>query len=612
MTRRVSRALLLLAVLALLAAPLAAQGLDVEPVFDVALLPDQAPLVAGQPYRLAAVVRVQRGWHINSHEPGDEFAVPTEAAWALPEGWSSPTTVYPAGEPLQFEFSEKPLSVWSGEQVIVARGVVPPGAGGTAKLAVEVSAQACNNTQCLPPTEVSASVEVEVAPAGTASEPRNSELFKGVAAPPAGGSGGAGTSATSGGTSASSGSPTSPAPGSVEARLAAAGLPLQLLLVFLAGLALNLTPCVYPLIPITVGFFAQQGKERTGGTFALAVLYVLGMSVTYSVLGVAAALTGQLFGAALQSPVVVIGIAAVMVALALSMFGVWELRVPAWAMRVGGGRSGAAGAVVMGLVVGFVAAPCIGPFVLGLLTYVGQEGSPLLGFALFFTLALGLGVPYLLLGTFTGAVQKLPAAGAWMIGVRKVFGVLLLGLAAFFLGPLLPAPIGAWLMAGVLLLGGLYLLVVDRTGHEQPWIDRVMRVVAATLVVVGVLQLPHAAEREASEKLAWKPYDDTAVQAALASDKPVIIDFYADWCAPCKELDEKTFSDPRVARELSGYARFKANFTTRNDEVERLTERFKVRGMPTVTVMRDGTEIFRITGFEPPERFLERLQAVGS
>ncbi len=130
----------------------------------------------------------------------------------------------------------------------------------------------------------------------------------------------------------------------------------------------------------------------------------------------------------------------------------------------------------MGLVMGFVAAPCIGPFVVGLLTYVGQRGDPFLGFILFFTLALGLGLPYLILGTFTGAVNKLPASGMWMIGVRRVFGVILVAMAAYFAAPLMPGDSGRWLMSAVLVLGALYLLVIDRTGHEQPTIDRVMRV----------------------------------------------------------------------------------------------------------------------------------------
>jgi thiol:disulfide interchange protein DsbD len=206
-------------------------------------------------------------------------------------------------------------------------------------------------------------------------------------------------------------------------------LPLLLIGVFLAGLALNLTPCVFPLIPITVGFFTQQTKDREGSAFPLALAYVMGIAFTYSVLGVLAALSGAIFGSALQSPWVVGLIVVVLLSLATSMFGLWELRVPGWAQRASGGRSGIFGALIMGLVMGFVAAPCIGPFVVGLLTYVGQRGDPFLGFMLFFTLALGLGLPYLILGTFTGTVNKLPASGMWMIGVRRVFGVILIAMA---------------------------------------------------------------------------------------------------------------------------------------------------------------------------------------
>jgi thiol:disulfide interchange protein DsbD len=190
-------------------------------------------------------------------------------------------------------------------------------------------------------------------------------------------------------------------------------------------------------------------------------------------------LSGAIFGSALQSPWVVGLIVVVLLSLATSMFGLWELRVPGWAQRASGGRSGVFGALVMGLVMGFVAAPCIGPFVVGLLTYVGQRGDALLGFALFFTLAMGLGLPYLILGTFTGAVSKLPASGMWMVGVRRVFGVILIAMAAYFAAPLMPGNAGRWLMSAVLVIGALYLLVIDRTGHEQPTIDRVMRVLAA-------------------------------------------------------------------------------------------------------------------------------------
>jgi thiol:disulfide interchange protein DsbD len=269
----------------------------------------------------------------------------------------------------------------------------------------------------------------------------------------------------------------------------------------------------------------------------------------------------------------------------------------------------------MGLVMGFVAAPCIGPFVVGLLTYVGQRGDPVLGFILFFTLAAGLGLPYLILGTFTGAINKLPASGMWMIGVRRVFGVILIAMAAYFAAPLMPGDSGAWLMSGVLVLGALYLLVVDRTGHGQPTIDRVMRALAAGMLVVGVLMMPGvrhggAAVEGGSDHLEWQAYETAVAKEAIASGGPVIVDFYADWCAPCRELDLRTFAAPEVRAVLDGYARFKVDLTRATDSGQELIAEYRVMGVPTVIVFSGGEEVFRITGFEPPNRFLERLHAV--
>jgi len=521
----------------LITGSLAAQGFGSAPVFHLSLAADRSPLAAGAAYRLAVTVTIDSGWHINSNAPGSEFTVPTTLEWKLPGGWTAPTVTWPPARQVRFSFSKTPLNVWENTAVIIASGTVPASAEGRATLTATLTAQACNNTQCLPPTPVTASLDVTVALAGSSTKSINDALFPGRPAP-------AGSVAPPGT------APPSPATSPATSQLAGVSLPLQLLIVFLAGLALNLTPCVYPLIPITVGFFTQEAKGRQGGTFFLALVYVLGMSVTYSALGVAAALTGQLFGAALQSPIVVGVIVVVLLALALSMFGLWELRVPAWAMRASGGRSGYLGAGLMGLLVGFVAAPCIGPFVLGLLTYVGNIGSPVLGFVLFFALAMGLGIPYLLLGTFTGALNKMPASGAWMVGVRKVFGVILVAMAVYFLRPVLPPDVSAWLMALTLILGALYMLVVERTAHDQPTIDRVMRLLAAILLVVGVLQVPHGGSPGKTGALAWQPFNASAVHTAIASGRPVIIDFYADWCAPCHELDDKTFSDPRVAAKL--------------------------------------------------------------
>jgi thiol:disulfide interchange protein DsbD len=559
-----------------------------KPVFDVQLRLDREPVVAGEQLGLAVVVEIDRGWHINSDEPGDEFSLPTILAWSLPDGWGEPETTFPDGEELSFEFSDSPIEVWEGDAVILGVLTVPESATGPSRIGVEVTAQACNDTQCLPPVSVKSSVEVEVAGPGTGFSRTHTDLFPDQRDAASGSTGAADTTAAEAG------------------RLGRMSFPLLILTVFFAGLALNLTPCVYPLIPITVGFFANQAKERSGGTFGLAVAYVLGMAVTYSALGVTAALTGRLFGAALQHPIVIGVIVAVVLLLAASMFGLWELKVPAWAMRVSGGRSGYLGAVIMGLIVGVVAAPCIGPFVLGLLTFVGQRGDPLLGFVLFFALAMGLGLPYLVLGTFTGAVNRLPTSGAWMLGVRKVFGVLLVALAVFFARSLLPGDTGDLIMAVVLTVGGLYLLLIDRTGHEQPAVDRFMRLVSVALVVVGVLQLPMISET-ADQHLEWLAYDAAVVDAAVESGQPVIIDFYADWCAPCRELDEKTFSDRAVAAKLAGFARFKVDQTKSTPVGDAAAARYEVLGMPTVIVFSDAKERFRITGFEPPEEFLKRL-----
>ena len=570
------RALSLLPLVVVLGAGVgAAQGLVPEPVFDVRIQPDREPLVAGEPVQLAVVVQIERGWHVNTDSPGDEFSIPTSVDWTVPEGWPLPTTRFPDGRELRFGFSETPIEVWEGEAVLVGSLTVPADAAGPVVIGARVTAQACNDTQCLPPTEVGARLRAETAPAGTDVRRVNQALFA-----TGGGGDGQGVEAT-GGETADAGQE------SLEGRLARIPLPIQVAVVFLIGLGLAFTPCVYPLIPITISFFSQQAEDRPGGTFSLALVYVLGIAVTYSTLGVVAALTGQLFGAALQNPVVIGGIVVILLALALSMFGVWELRVPGWATRMAGGRQGYLGSLIMGLVVGVVAAPCVGPAVVGLLTYIGERGDPVLGFTLFFALSLGLGLPYLVLGTFTGAINRLPASGMWMVGVRKVFGVLLVALAAYFARPLLPGELGDWLIGLSLALGGLYLLVVERTGHEQPVVDRAIRAVTAVMIGAGLLMAPLGGAPAESHQQ-WLAYEAEAVQAAIASGRPVIVDFYADWCAPCRELDEKTFADPRVEAALAEYARFKVDETRPSPEGEEAVEAFGVIDVGSVWTLVTG------------------------
>ncbi|HYN44358.1 MAG TPA: cytochrome c biogenesis protein CcdA, partial [Thermoanaerobaculia bacterium] len=408
------------------ATPLAAQGLGVPSVVSVRLASDAEQLVAGQPFRLALVATIAPGWHVNSNRPSEDYLIPTQAALAPAEGLSFGAPAYPAHKEKKLPFSDRPLALFEGETVIVIEGTAGGDASpGPRTLRATLDFQPCNDAQCLAPAQAEALLAIDVAPAGTTVAAANAALF-----PLAGTRGAEGAAPAAAGTA--------PALPADSGPFAGRSLPAILGLVFLAGLALNLTPCVYPLIPITVGFFSRQSEGKTSRTFGLALAYVLGMSVTYSALGVFAALSGSLFGSWLQKPAVLVVIALIVLALALSMFGLYEIQAPHFITDRTGSKAGVAGALTMGLFVGFVAAPCIGPFVLSLLTYVAQQGSAALGFGLFFTLAMGLGLPYLVLGTVSGSLNALPRSGEWMTAVRRVFGFALVALAVYFLRPLLP------------------------------------------------------------------------------------------------------------------------------------------------------------------------------
>jgi thiol:disulfide interchange protein DsbD len=542
----------------------------------------------GESATVLVTVTVDHGWHINSSAPLDEFLIPTRVALTLPQGWTAEPPLFPPHELANLSFSETPVAVHEGVFAVRVRVQAGPAGVPAAGITGFVEAQACNDRQCLAPEQVAFTVAGVVAdPGGDAG---------------AGAGGGAGSAATGAGRAAGG------APAGLSQRFVAGGLWLQLVLVFLGGLALNLTPCVFPLIQITIGFFLAQKSARG---WLLAASYALGMVATYSALGVVAALTGGLFGAALQSPWVIGVLVVLLVALAASMFGAWELTVPQWATRVSGGRQGHAGALVMGLVAGVVAAPCIGPFVLGLLTLVGQKGDPLYGFAMFFTLALGLALPYVVLASSTRLIEKLPNAGVWMLGVRQLFGVLLLILAVYFVKPFVPGGHGDLVEAVARIVGGLFLLVLARPGHDIPSVDRFMRLASAAILAAGLLGLPGGAGAKGDE-LAWQRFDEAAVEAAVASGQPVVLDFYADWCIPCKELDEKTFSHPGVAARLASFARFKVDLTRSTRENAAIRARYQALGVPTIVFYNRGAEVAgtRLSGFEEPAEFLARLDRV--
>ena len=542
--------------------------------------PDAASLLKIEPRVEAdkpgsAVLRLQAslasGWHVNSHRPSEEYLIATEARLDPASGVRFGDARYPEGMLKKFAFSESPLSVYEGSFAIEVPLQFDP-AGSVPALSGRVEYQACNDTRCLAPASVAFQTK---GPAGASGATAPAVPLS--AAPPA------------------SGTPASGASRDFGDMLERRGFFLVLLSIFVGGLALNLTPCVYPVIPLTVAYFGGQSEGSRGRLFGLAGLYVLGMATMYSILGVVAALSGRLFGSLLQNPWVLSAIAAALVAMALSMFGVWEIRMPTGLMNRAGARAGIAGAFGMGLFVGVVAAPCVGGFIVGLLAFVAARQDPFLGFLFFFTLSLGLGLPYLFLAVYSGRLSRLPRAGEWMEGVKKIFGWVLLAMAAYFLRSVLPAPFGKWLLPGVLAAGATVILVT-RIGLKWP----VRAGAAALLVGIAIFFVPR-------ELRGWQPYAAESVGAG----RPAIIDFSADWCLPCLELERKTFADTRVREALGRRALMKADMTkVSSPESLALAERFRILGVPTVIFLdASGREIhdLRLVGFENAEKFLERL-----
>ena len=542
--------------------------------------------------KIAIKLNIDEGWHVNSNVPNEEFLIATEVIID-----SSKIEIknihYPKAKDVTFSFSELPVSVFEGEVFVGAIIKVPNSAElGKFEIPIRVTYQACNDATCMAPNDIDTVLTLEVVDNTTPISEINGEVFSEINI---------------------SYSKTEHAvakdKGGIADTLESSGLLLSLIFVFLGGLALNLTPCVYPLIPITIGYFGGQSEGKTSKLFILGVLYVLGMAFTYSIVGVVTALSGAVFGALLQNSIVIVVIAGIFVVLALSMFGLYEIKMPdSMVAKAGGARSGVFGAFFMGLTMGVVAAPCIGPFVLGLVTYVAAKGDLFYGFIMFFFLAVGLGTPYLFLAIFSGRIKSLPRAGFWMEGVRNIFGFILIAMAIYFLDPLLPELLSTYLLPLFLIGSALYILFIDKLANDVKGY-RIFKSVFSVIIIAVSVWMLWPVEKQSPE---WEKYTTEVYEASLNSNDKIIIDFYADWCIPCKELDALTFSDPEVINALSEFNSYKVDMTkTMSDETALIREKFKIIGMPTILLINSkGEEIHRVTGFLDAEEFLKLISSI--
>jgi thioredoxin:protein disulfide reductase len=345
------------------------------------------------------------------------------------------------------------------------------------------------------------------------------------------------------------------------------------LLVFFFGFLTSLTPCVYPLIPITLAVIgARSAKKSTA--FIISFVYVFGIAITYAVLGVVAAQTGALFGQALSYPPVVIAFSVIFFVMALSLFGFFEIRAPHFLTdrltKKQQSTEGLVGAFFSGMVAGVIASPCVGPVLVSVLAYIARSQNSVLGFFLLFTFAMGMGVLLIVIGTFSSLVKALPRSGTWMNRIKILLGIVMLGVSFYYIKPLLPE---------------IHLVIGDGKTSK--------------------------ASDSKKFKNGWQPYSPELLAQAKKDGKPVIIDFFADWCAACVELDEKTFSTPEFIKASERFVLLKVDATESFPGLSELQREYQVYGLPTIVfITKDGTFLKEnsLAGFEDIKAFRARME----
>jgi thioredoxin:protein disulfide reductase len=401
------------------------------------------------------------------------------------------------------------------------------------------------------------------------------------------------------------------------AEAAGGGMGRGFLFAFTAGLLTALTPCVYPMIPITISIFGGKGVARAR-SLLLATLYVAGIAVMFGTLGTVFALVGKAFGSFLANPWVIVPLALFFAAMAASMFGAFELTLPSGLQqrlaRVGGRSAG--GAFLMGLVGGLIAAPCTGPPLAGILAFVATTRDAFGGFFLLATYAIGIGVPFWAIAGFS---MQLPRSGAWMETVKSVFGVALLVAALYYLKNVVPAlahVTGRTSTFVVLAVGAVVMGVVIGAIHlsfHDVWSVRLRKGAGVALAVVGLFGLTNFVLTPKVE-LAWLRAEPEAAQAARAQGRPLIVDFMADWCLPCKEMDVQVFSHPDVVSELAAFTLLRVDLTREDDDpsLAAIKTKYGVNTLPAVRIVSpQGQIVQRFDTIVDAPTFLKGL-AVGA
>jgi len=536
-----------------------------EPTVTVDVIHSTNKYAQDETYPVLFRLNIKEGWFIHGTTLDEEFLIPTVLSIQDSEYLEIKNILFPLPVNIKFEYSSKPVEVFSGT-VMVSGAVEVKGESsiGPHSITGILNYQACSYTSCLPPKEIPLKLDFNIVPHGSKTVTLNNEFFQ---------------------------------PSGVRANdllmgKISSGLFLSLFWILLQGLALNLTPCIYPLIPITVSYFGGRSDKTKGHIVLSGLIYISGLAVTNSLLGVTAAMSGGMLGAILQYPAVLVFIALVMLSLGLSFFGLWEFNLPPALTRLASKNfKGYFGTFFMGLTLGIVAAPCIGPFVLGLLIYVGQKGDPLIGFIYFFVLSIGIGLPLCVLAVFSGAINRLPMSGDWMLWVKKIMGWILIFMGYYFISSMINNPmIEGMIILLLVIAAGIHLGWLDKTGKAGHRFNIFKKGLSVIIILAGALYSYNGLD--INEGVDWTAYDEVILEKSARESKPAIMDVYADWCIPCRSMDESLFKDPEVLNVSKNFTMVRLDITKKFPGQDEIIRKYSIEGAPTIIFFnRHGDEI---------------------
>ncbi|MFA4015934.1 MAG: hypothetical protein RUDDFDWM_001035 [Candidatus Fervidibacterota bacterium] len=583
-----------------------------RPVIETYL--DVSAIRQGSSGRLMVLVKLPKGLHVNSNKPKEKWLIPTTLTIASPKWLSVKGVHYPKAKSLHTSLGE--LFVYEGEfAIFVVLHASTDAPIGRHNITATLRYQACDERRCYPPDNFKFTITINIAGREASVFQINNDLFRKYANQveefqhlPSKMQRLSGVSALD----------------HVSSLVQRFGWGVTLVIIFAFGLALNLTPCVFPLVPITVGYFASRSHGNLLRLLSEALLYALGIIITYSAMGTIAGLSGSLLGSLLQHPVTLVFVSSVIAFLGFGMLGLYEFKVPSSFLGRLHNFACASGSFGLGMIAGLIAAPCVGPFTAALLTFVAATGKAFIGFICFFVLSLGLSMPYIFLAVFSGALHRLPKSGMWMEWVRRILGFCLFFLAAYLLLPLMPQIVAPFVLPSLFLIASIYLGWSIAHGDEKKVFSLLRRATGIALFIVALGTFIHAGyslgyehgysaalKHGGSTASVWEEFSPSRLKEALMHGKPILVEFTAKWCPQCKKLERKVLLDSDVINELRRFVCFRVDMTFWSASSNELARKYGVVGLPTILfITSSGEEArhLRIEGFVDKEELLERLR----